>query len=135
MNKAIVTVGLTKNNYCAHVIIGDGIAVSIGDTFEELKQQIKEAVEFHLEGMREDGDEIPAVFEGEYEFIFQFDPQSLLQHYNGIFTNAALERITGINQRQLQRYSTGVSKPRRQQAKKIQTALHNLGRELLVVEL
>ena len=135
MNKVVVTVGITENNYCAHVIIGDGIAVSTGKTFEELKLQIKEAIEFHLEGMREDGDEIPENFSGQYELIFQFDVQSLLLHYKGIFSNSALERITGINQRQLQHYTSGHSKPRRQQAKKIQTALHNLGKELLVVEL
>jgi len=33
--------------------------VSVGDTLEEVKQLIREAVEIHLEGMREDGDPIP----------------------------------------------------------------------------
>jgi predicted RNase H-like HicB family nuclease len=135
MNKVTVTVGITENNYSAHVNIGDGIAVATGKTFEELKRQMIEAVEFHLEGMREDGDEIPKEFSGSYELIFYFDIQSLLTHYKGIFTNSALERITGINQRQLQHYASGQSKPRRQQAERIENALHNLGRELLVVEL
>jgi hypothetical protein len=92
-----------------------------------------EAVEFHLEGMREDGEKIP--FGEEYELSYRFDPESLLQHYDGIFTNASLERLTGINQRQLQRYATGTSVPRREQAHKITTALHHLGKELLAVEL
>jgi predicted RNase H-like HicB family nuclease len=135
MEIVLVTVGMTENNYSAHVIIGDGIAVATGKTFEELKIQMRGAVEFHLEGMQEDGDEIPAVFNNEYELVYQFDPESLLRHYNGIFTNAALERLTGINQRQLQRYATGNSKPRAMQAKKIEKALHNLGKELLAVEL
>ena len=74
-------------------------------------------------------------FAGEYQLSFRFDPQSLLQHYNGIFTNAAFERMTGINQRQLQRYASGVSKPLRPQAEKIASALHKLGKELSVVEL
>ena len=135
MEKVIVTVGITENNYSAHVNIGDGIAVATGKTFEELKEQMREAVEFHLEGMREDGDEIPAIFSSEYQLVYHFDPESLLRHYNGIFTNAALERLTGINQRQLQRYASGQSKPKAQQAKKIEAALHNLGKELLAVEL
>ncbi|MDR1981689.1 MAG: type II toxin-antitoxin system HicB family antitoxin [Tannerellaceae bacterium] len=96
---------------------------------------MKEAIEFHLEGMREDGDEMPTVFKADYELVYRFDTESLLRHYNGIFTNAALERLTGINQRQLQRYATGISKPREEQARKIESALHHLGKELLAVEL
>jgi predicted RNase H-like HicB family nuclease len=135
MEKVLVTVGMTENNYSASVVIGDGIAVATGKTFEELKNQMAEAVDFHLEGMREDGDEIPAMFQGEFMLVFRFDTESLLQHYNGIFTNAALGRLTGINQRQLQRYASGASKPREEQAHKIETALHHLGKELLAVEL
>lgn len=33
--------------------------VAAGETREETVQLMKEAIEFHLEGMREDGDEIP----------------------------------------------------------------------------
>ncbi|MDR0546183.1 MAG: hypothetical protein LBG77_01130 [Dysgonamonadaceae bacterium] len=83
--------------------------------------------------MREDGEEMP--FGKEYELAYRFDPESLLQHYTGIFTNAALERLTGINQRQLQRYSSGVSRPRTEQSRRINHALHRLGNELLAVEL
>jgi predicted RNase H-like HicB family nuclease len=34
--------------------------VSAGDTFEECREMIREAIELHLEGMREDGLPIPA---------------------------------------------------------------------------
>jgi predicted RNase H-like HicB family nuclease len=33
--------------------------VSVGDTPEEVKAEIREAIEFHLEGMRQDGLMIP----------------------------------------------------------------------------
>jgi predicted RNase H-like HicB family nuclease len=33
--------------------------VAAGETFDEVKQLIREAIEFHLEGMREYGDPIP----------------------------------------------------------------------------
>jgi predicted RNase H-like HicB family nuclease len=134
MEKVIANVGMTEKNYSASVIIGDGIAVAVGDTFEELKQQMAEAVKCHLEVSREYGDEIPAVFDGEYELVYKFYPEDLLRHYDGIFTHAALERLTGINQRQLQRYATGRSKPRRTQAEKIAKSFHHLGKELLAVE-
>jgi predicted RNase H-like HicB family nuclease len=132
MEKVFVIVEMTDNNYAAYLEQLPG-CVSTGKTFEELKKNIVEAVEFHIEGMREDGEEIP--FAEAYELSYRFDPESLLQHYDGIFTNASLERLTGINQRQLQRYAAGTSVPRREQADKITKALHNLGKELLAVEL
>ena len=132
MKKVFVTVELTDNNYSAYLEALPG-CVSTGKTFEELKKNISEAVEFHIEGMLEDGDEIP--FDMQYELAYKFDAESLLQHYNGILTNSSLERLTGINQRQLQRYASGTSKPREEQTAKITTALHSLGRELLAVEL
>jgi predicted RNase H-like HicB family nuclease len=133
MEKVIVTVELTENNYSAYLEMLTG-CVSTGKTFEELKKNIQEAVLFHLDGMREDGDEIPQVF-NDYELVYKFDPGSLLLHYRGIFTNSALNRLTGINDRQLQRYASGKTKPKPAQSEKITKALHNLGKELLVVEL
>ena len=33
--------------------------VAVGDTIEETEREIREAIEFHLDGMRQDGLEIP----------------------------------------------------------------------------
>ena len=33
--------------------------VAVGDTLDEVERLIQEAIEFHIEGMREDGDPIP----------------------------------------------------------------------------
>ena len=132
MEKVIVTVELTDNNYAAYLEKLPG-CVSTGKTFEELKKNIAEAVGFHIEGMIEDGEEMP--FNRNYELAYKFDTESLLVHYNGILTNSSLERLTGINQRQLQRYASGKSKPRLSQSLRIKTGLNRLGRELLAVEL
>jgi len=43
-----------ERNYSAYVPDLPG-CVSVGDTLEEVKAEIREAIEFHLEGMREDG--------------------------------------------------------------------------------
>lgn len=134
MKKVVANVELTHHNYSAYIDILPGCA-STGKTFEELQDNMKEAVNFHLETSREFGDEIPKVFNNSYELVFRFDTASLLQHYKGIFTNSALERLTGINQRQLQRYASGETKPRAPQAKKISDAFKKLAKELEVVEL
>ncbi len=47
-----------ERNYSAYVPDLPG-CVSVGDTLEEAKVEIREAIEFHLEGMREDGLPIP----------------------------------------------------------------------------
>ena len=47
-----------ERNYSAYVPDLPG-CVSVGDTLEEAKTEIRQAIEFHLEGMGEDGLPIP----------------------------------------------------------------------------
>jgi predicted RNase H-like HicB family nuclease len=57
MRYAIV-IEKAENNYAAYVpdLLG---CVATGKTIEETEQQIREAIEIHLRGMREDGLPIP----------------------------------------------------------------------------
>ena len=130
MEKVIVDVYYTGNNYCAHspILLG---CVSTAATLPEIKKNIKEAIDFHVESCLEDGDAIPDVFIGEYELEFRLSIEALLNAYSDVFTKAALSRITGINQRQLWHYASGMRKPRPTQRKRIEEGLHRLGTELL----
>ena len=47
-----------EGNYGAYVPDLPG-CVATGDTIEEVEREIQEAIEFHLEGMRADGQPIP----------------------------------------------------------------------------
>ena len=47
-----------ENNYSAYVKDLPA-SVSVGDTLDEVKAEIREAVAFHLEGMRVDAVEVP----------------------------------------------------------------------------
>jgi predicted RNase H-like HicB family nuclease len=47
-----------ERNFSAYVPDLPG-CVSVGDTVEEVRAEIREAIEFHLEGMREGGLPIP----------------------------------------------------------------------------
>jgi predicted RNase H-like HicB family nuclease len=49
----------TGSNYSAYVPDLPGCIAS-GSTVAEAEQRIREAIEFHLEGMREDGTPIPS---------------------------------------------------------------------------
>jgi len=132
MKKVLVEIYYSGNNYCAHApeLLG---CVSTGSTLHEIKQNIREAIEFHVESSLTDGDSIPEIFCGKYEIEFKLSIEALLNAYSDIFTKAALARITGINQRQLWHYAAGMRKPRPLQRKRIEDGLHQLGAELLSI--
>ncbi len=98
-----------------------------GNTVQEAKQSVLESIALNKE--------LGNISNEDYNVIFKYDVQSILAYYKGILTNSAFERITGIDQKQIQHYATGFRKPRPAQAKKIQSALHKLGSELMAVEL
>ena len=56
--KYAIVIETAEGNYSAYVPDLPG-CVATGKTVEEVEQQIREAIEFHLEGMREDGNPIP----------------------------------------------------------------------------
>lgn len=58
MKYAIVIEYLDGYNYSAYVPDLPGCAAT-GDTLEEVQRNIGEAIAFHLDGMRQDGDPIP----------------------------------------------------------------------------
>ena len=56
--KYAIVIERAKNNYSAYVPDLPG-CVATGSTIEEVENQIREAIKFHLDGMREDGEPIP----------------------------------------------------------------------------
>ncbi len=130
MKKLKVIIERGKDDYGAWIENVSGV-YGAGSTVEEAKKSVEDGLKLFIKHNKE----LPSVLKGQYELVYKFDAQSLFQFYKGIFTKAAIERITGINQRQLQHYSSGLKKPRPNQAKKIETSLHKLGAELLSVEL
>ena len=107
----------------------DGI-YGMGESVHEVKQDLLNGIETVriLETC-------PAILKDEYQLVYKFDTESLLNYYKGILSNPAIEKITGINQKQIHHYASGLKKPRPAQKKKIEEGLHRLGRELLSIEL
>lgn len=126
MKNVQIVIERSKDAFWAHAPKLEGVS-GVGDTVQQAKQSALEGIEIQ----KELGN-IPNV---EYKVTFKFDTESLLNYYKGIFTNSAFEKLTGINQKQIQHYATGLKKPRPAQTKKIETALHKLSSELMAVEL
>ena len=129
MKQIKIIIERSKDMFTAYAENVEGLT-GAGDTVAEAKQAILDCIDIVKEL-----DDTPKALQGNFELVYKFDTQSFLNYYKGIFTNSALERITGINQRQIQHYASGLKKPRPSQTHKIQTALHQLGAELMAVEL
>ncbi|MDR1883163.1 MAG: DNA-binding protein [Prevotella sp.] len=107
-----------NENKLSYAILGDGTTVDDAkadfyNSYEEMKQLYKDENK---------------QFE-EVEFVFEYDVVSFLESYSKIFSKPALEKITGINQKQFFHYQSG-KKPRKETVLKIQKGLQQLGKEL-----
>ena len=126
-----VLIGRSKDFYGAHSVNVKGINGG-GETIEDVKKSVLECIEIIKTF---DDKNIPAALKGEYDIEWQLDVGSFLQYYKGIFSQTGIARLTGINEKQLNHYASGLKKPRPAQAKKIEAALHQLGSELLALKL
>ena len=120
----------TYSVYCINEMFS-----GMGDTAEKAKADMMGLMKFCKETAIEDNRSYPDFLDEEFEVVYKFDTKSLLEYYAGVITPAALERLSGIHQKQLWGYLHGKSKPRKQQVEKIEKALHNLGAELMAISL
>lgn len=134
MNKLTVIIERAENNFSAYVKGLDGISAT-GQTIDEIKTSITDAIDLYVETCKELKIKVPEELVGKYSLEFDLDIQSLLMIYEGIFTKSGLEKLTGINQKQLWHYAKGMAKPRQAQRQKIEKALHRLGQELVSLSL
>ena len=123
-----------ESNYAAYLEEVGGIAAT-GKSLAVVKERMLEAIDVFVETCETHGYEIPEELQGSYVIDFRMDVRSFLSVYAGILTKAGLERLTGINQKQLWHYANGKVTPRRAQVEKIENALHQLGNELLSIHL
>lgn len=103
-------------------VVGDGKTVA--EAVADFKNSIDEMRRYYTE----EGKAFP-----ELDIEFKYDAASFLQQYAYAFTLAGLERITGVNQRQLSHYINGVRKPSKATIEKIESRLHQFGNEISAV--
>ena len=102
--------------------------VGTGDTITDAKEDFFAAYEEMKACILENGEP----FE-EAEFIFRYDIPSFLQEFAFAFTLAGLERITGINQKQLGHYVSGYRKPSKKTIRKMEDGLHRFCEQLSMI--
>lgn len=121
------------DNYAACPADDRIACVSTGRTLDEVKKNIAEALQFHIEGMREDGDAVPEEFEGEWEFEWELTARAMLHYTDGIVPKSALSKATGINQQQLTHYASGYRIPRPLMRQRIVDGLHSIAAQLFSI--
>jgi hypothetical protein len=96
---------------------------------------VKEAMNDFYDGYKEMKEYVVSTREPfvEAEFVFKYDIPSFLQEYAYAFTLAGLERITGVNQKQLGHYISGYRKPSRKTINKIEAGIHSFSAQLSAV--
>jgi hypothetical protein len=96
-----------------------------GNTAKEAIADFYEAFEQEKRLCIAEGKQLP-----ELEFDIRYDVSSFLDYFAGILSKSGLEKITGINQKQLWHYSSGNRRPKAHTIYKIQERLHLFGKEL-----
>ena len=104
-----------------------------GDTIDATKADTYEAIRLIKKNLPEE--RWPEPIKGDFEIEWRFDVPSFLEYYGGIMSLAGMERLTGINQKQLSNYLNHRAVPRKKQADRIITGMHRFARELLSITL
>lgn len=133
MKEVVINIDWVPNNYGAAPENEAIACVSTGNTLDEVKQNILEAIEFHIEGMLEDGEPIPEEFLGEWVPIFKLSTRAQLKYTDRFITRKALARETGIAEQQLSHYANGQRHPRPSMQRRITDGIAAICRHLAVV--
>jgi len=116
-----VTITKEESGYSAVARIDEDFIGTEGETLEELKSNIQEAINLACERKH--------VVHTLEEIDFTLDLQSFFDFYKVINAKALSERI-GMNQSLLAQYISGKKKPSPDQIKRILAGVHQIGKEL-----
>lgn len=129
METVNVIVEKTNTGYSAYMPNVPGV-VSVGETFNELRKNIQEAVSLYLETSREFGDKIPEVLSEEYQLVFRFDIQTFMEWLSKVMSQKGLSDIAEMNESLVSQYANGIKKPGPKQLKRMENALHRFADDL-----
>lgn len=136
MKKLTVTIEWCDKNYCASCddVSLNGIVVATSRTLSGIKDEISDAIAFHIEGCTADGDILADwLVNHDYELHYDYKFSVIMRMTMEYIPLSVLSRETGINQKQLSHYANGIKTPREPMRERIMTAVHNIGSRLQVL--
>ena len=130
MGKLTIIIERGKDQYAAWADTVPGIYAA-GDTIDEVKNDVLNAIRIY----KKNNSNIAEELKGDVEIEWTFDIESFMEYISGTFTKAALSRMTGINEKQLGHYASGLKKPRPATVEKIENALRQFVNDMSQVHL
>jgi len=101
MKTITIVVTASKDHFGAFAENVKGI-YGAGDTPDLAIENVLEAIELIKQNNP------PDILLSDYKIEYKYDTESLLNRYNSILSKPALQRLTGINQKQLHHYASGL---------------------------
>ena len=126
MEKLIIKIGASSDHFGAFAENCPGI-YGAGNTVQEAKDNVLEGLKLFVEHNQNN---LPDILKGDFEIDYHFDVASFLSYYSKIFSKPALEHITGINQKQLFHYASGLKKPSEKTVRKMDSAFRRFAGEM-----
>ena len=132
MGKIIMIIERSKDFFDAYSDNCDGIYAA-GSSIDDVKADAERAICLIKENLPES--QWPNEIKDDYEIEGKFDVASFLEYYSSFMSLAGMEKMTGINQKQLSNYLNHRAVPRKKQAERIREGIHKFARELLSITL
>lgn len=132
MEKLIITIERSSDHFGAYSENCDGIYAA-GDSLDAVKTDTFEAIRILKENLPET--QWPVILKGDFEVEWKIDVPSFLEYYSKYMSLAGMEKMTGVNQKQLSNYMNHRSVPRPRQTKRIRDGIHRFAEELLSITL
>lgn len=126
--KVVVVIEKSKDYYDAYSENCDGIYAA-GSGIAETKANVLEAIAALKRNLPEE--RWPEQLRGDYEIEWKLDVPSFLEYYSQFMSLAGMQRVTGINQKQLSNYLNHRAVPRRKQADRIMEGMRKFASALL----
>lgn len=111
----------------------EGVVSTFGNSLEELQTNFEQALSDHLEVAKETGEDYADSYDDGIIFLFKMDISAFFKLVPELKVSS-IARKAGMNDSLVRRYKTGEETVSKEQAFKIQKAVHDLGRELLSVK-
>ncbi len=128
MEKVDVLVRPNQDGWWAEVSTLPG-CFSEGDNLEELKSNLLEAIDLHIEGLLDSGENVPdGLVQGQYELELHINVQDLFEYFP--LTIKGVAERAGMNRTLLNQYAKGEKTMSEKQALRITEAIQKIGSEL-----
>ena len=130
IGKVLINIDWVPSNFAAATANEDIPCVATGHTLEEVERNIVEALNFHVNGLKEDVEPVPACLRWEWKPEFRLTTRAQLKYTDNYITRKALAKETGIAEQQLSHYANGLRHPRPKMQDRITAGIMSICRRL-----